>query len=113
MEHGNGAPNTPLHTLIPLADFKAVLGIDSREDCLDFASVRKPGYEFLHGKNSATLFQPLSLAAFCLITAYTIEQYCKRRLLYKKLFEFFPFYGDCLLGLVIFTMVMIFLAPTL
>jgi hypothetical protein len=35
------------------------------------------------------------LAAFCLLTAtYTIEQYCKRRLLRKKRFEFLPFYGD-------------------
>ncbi|MDR2051956.1 MAG: hypothetical protein LBP80_00935, partial [Treponema sp.] len=85
----------PHNTLIPLADFKAVLGIDDREDCLDFASLRNPGHEFLHGKNSANSFQPPSLAAFCLITAtYTIEQYCKRRLLNKKRFEFLPFYGD-------------------
>jgi hypothetical protein len=63
MEHGR-----PLHSLIPLADFKAVLGVDDRED---------------------------ALSRFCLITAtYTIEQYCKRRLLRKKRFEFFPFYGD-------------------
>jgi hypothetical protein len=34
MEHGNGAPDAPLHTLIPLADFKAVLGLDDREDAL-------------------------------------------------------------------------------
>jgi hypothetical protein len=62
MEHGN------FHSLIPLADFKAVLGIDDRED---------------------------TLSRYCLITAtYTIEQYCKRRLLRKKRFEFFPFYGD-------------------
>ena len=84
-----------LHTLIPLEDFKAILGIDDREDCLDFASMRNPGYEFLRGKNSTHLFQPPSLAAFCLTTAtYTIEQYCKRRLLRKKRFEFLPFYGD-------------------
>jgi hypothetical protein len=62
MEHGN------LHSLIPLADFKAILGIDDRED---------------------------ALSRYCLITAtYTIEQYCKRRLLRKKRFEFLPFYGD-------------------
>jgi hypothetical protein len=67
MEHGN------LHSLIPLADFKAVLGIDDRED---------------------------ALSRYCLITAaYTIEQYCKRRLLRKKRFEFFPFYGDYLFPL--------------
>jgi uncharacterized phiE125 gp8 family phage protein len=62
MEHGN------LHSLIPLTDFKAVLGIDDRED---------------------------ALSRYCLVTAtYTIEQYCKRRLLRKKWFEFLPFYGD-------------------
>jgi uncharacterized phiE125 gp8 family phage protein len=58
----------PLHSLIPLADFKAILGIDDRED---------------------------SLSRFCLVTAtYTIEQYCKRQLLRRKQFEFIPFYGD-------------------
>jgi hypothetical protein len=63
MEHGR-----PLHTLIPLADFKAALGVDDRED---------------------------ALSRFCLTTAtFTIEQYCKRRLLRKKRFEFLPFYGD-------------------
>jgi hypothetical protein len=62
MEHGN------LHSLIPLTDFKAILGIDDRED---------------------------ALSRYCLIAAtYTIEQYCKRRLLRKKRFEFLPFYGD-------------------
>jgi hypothetical protein len=45
------------HTLMPLAEFKAVLGIDDRED---------------------------TLSRYCLITAtYTIEQYCKRRLVKK------------------------------
>ncbi|MDR0682273.1 MAG: hypothetical protein LBG15_10580, partial [Dysgonamonadaceae bacterium] len=67
MEHGN------LHSLIPLANFKAVLGFDDRED---------------------------ALSRYCLITAtYTIEQYCKRRLLCKKRFEFFSFYGDCVFPL--------------
>jgi hypothetical protein len=62
MEHGN------FHSLIPLADFKTILGLDDRED---------------------------ALSRYCLIAAtYTIEQYCKRRLLRKKRFEFFPFYGD-------------------
>jgi hypothetical protein len=56
------------HTLIPLEDFKAIFGIDDRED---------------------------ALSRYCLITAaYTIEQYCKRRLVRKKRFEFLPFYGD-------------------
>jgi hypothetical protein len=59
-----------LYSLIPPGDFKAVLGIDDRED---------------------------ALSRYCLVTAtYTIEQYCKRRLLYRKRFEFLPFYGDCL-----------------
>jgi hypothetical protein len=62
-----------LHTLILLEDFKAILGIDDRED---------------------------TLSRFCLITAtFTIEQYCKRRLLRKKRFEFLPFYGDYLFPL--------------
>jgi hypothetical protein len=57
-----------IHSLMPLAEIKAVLGNDDRED---------------------------SLSRYCLITAtYTIEQYCKRRLIRKKRFEFFPFYGD-------------------
>jgi hypothetical protein len=84
-----------LYSLVSLEDFKTILGIDDREDCLDFASVRNPGNEFLHGKNSATLSQPPSLAALCLVAStYTIEQYCKRRLLSKRRLEFFPFYGD-------------------
>jgi hypothetical protein len=54
MEHGNGAAHAPLHTLIPLADFKAVLGFDDRDD---------------------------ALSRYCPVTAaYTIGQYCKRRL---------------------------------
>jgi hypothetical protein len=63
MEHGN------LHSLILLADFKAVLGLDDRED---------------------------ALSRYCLITIYTIEQYCQRRLLRKKRFEFLPFYENYL-----------------
>jgi hypothetical protein len=67
MENGN------LHTLIPLADFKAVLGVDDRED--------KP-------------------AKFCLVTStLSIEQYCKRRLLRKKHFERIEFCGDLVLPL--------------
>jgi hypothetical protein len=74
-----------LHTLMPLDEFKAVLGIDDREDGLYFASMRNTSSEFLPGKNSKTFFQPQSLAAFCLVTStLTIEQYCKRRLLRKK-----------------------------
>ncbi|MDR2543710.1 MAG: hypothetical protein LBC80_09740 [Treponema sp.] len=63
----------PLYTLIPLEDFKTVLGIDDRED---------------------------KLARFCLVTAsHTIEQYCKRRFLRKKHFEQIAFTGDLLLPL--------------
>jgi hypothetical protein len=57
-----------LYTLIPLDEFKAVLGVDDRED---------------------------KLARFCLVTAtLTIEQYCKRKLLRKKYFEKIDFNGD-------------------
>jgi hypothetical protein len=56
------------HSLMPLGDFKAILGVDDRED---------------------------TLSRYCLITAtYTIEQYCRRRLVRKKRFEFFPFHGE-------------------
>jgi hypothetical protein len=68
MEHGNGAPNTPLHTLIPLVDFKAILGLDDRED---------------------------TLSRYCLITAtYAIEQYCKRRILRRKNTDYLTFTGE-------------------
>jgi len=50
-----------LHTLIPLEEFKALMGIDSRED---------------------------KTARFCLLTAtLTIEQYCMRKFLRKKYIE--------------------------
>jgi len=62
-----------LYTLIPLEDFKAVLGIDDRED---------------------------ALSRYCLVTAtFTIEQYCMRRLLKKRYFENLPFWGDYSLSL--------------
>ena len=64
----NGAGVKPIHTLIPLEDFKALMGIDDRED---------------------------RTARFCLVTAaYSIEQYCKRRLLRKKHCEYIDFFGD-------------------
>jgi hypothetical protein len=98
MENETGVQT--LHSLIPLEDFKALLGVDDREDCLDFASARNQGSEFLHGKNPTHLFKPPSLAAFCLTTAtYTIEQYCKRRLVLKRHFERIAAYGDLLLPL--------------
>jgi len=62
-----------LYSLIPLEDFKAVLGIDDRED---------------------------KLARFCLVTStFAIEQYCKRRLLSKQYFEQIEYIGDLLLPL--------------
>ena len=63
----------PLYTLIPLEEFKTVLGVDDRDD---------------------------KLAGYCLVTStYTIEQYCKRRFLRKKYFERLPFTGDLFLSL--------------
>jgi hypothetical protein len=57
-----------IYSLIPLEEFKAVLGIDDRED---------------------------KLARFCLTAATrTIEEYCKRRLLRKKHFEWNEYIGD-------------------
>jgi hypothetical protein len=95
-----GSSGFTLHTLIPLEDFKAILGLDDREDCLDFASMRNQGCEFSQSENSTHLFQPPSMAAFCLTTAtYTIEQYCKRRLFLKKHFEHIEFHGDLILPL--------------
>ena len=67
MDSGN------LHTLISLEDFKAVLGIDDRED---------------------------KMARFCLVTStLTIEQYCKRRFLRKKYFEQIEYTGDLVIPL--------------
>ena len=68
-----GSVNKILYSLIPLEDFKALLGIDDRED---------------------------KTARFCLITAtFSVEQYCKRRLLRKKYLEQLPFTGDLFLPL--------------
>jgi dsRNA-specific ribonuclease len=61
-----------IYSLIPLEEFKALLGVDDRED---------------------------KLARFCLTTAtYTIEQYCMRRFLRKKYFERIEFFGDLIFG---------------
>jgi hypothetical protein len=66
MENETGV-RSPLHSLIPLAEFKALLGLDDRED---------------------------ALSRHCLITAtYTIEQYCKRRLLPRKRADYLTFTG--------------------
>ena len=63
----------PLYSLIPLEDFKALMGIDDRED---------------------------KTARFCLVTStFSIEQYCKRRLLRKKHFERIEFIGDTFIPL--------------
>jgi len=60
-----------LYTLIPLEHFKAVTGIDDRDD---------------------------KIARFCLVTSsLTIEQYCKRKLIRKKYFETLQYTGDLLL----------------
>jgi len=62
-----------LNTFIPLETFKALMGIDDRED---------------------------KIACFCLITAtLTIEQYCRRKLLRKKHFELIEYTGDLFLPL--------------
>jgi len=71
--YGMDSGKKPLYTLIPLEDFKALMGVDDRED---------------------------KIARFCLVTStFTIEQYCKRRLLKKKHFESIDFYGDLFLPL--------------
>ena len=67
------ADKKPLYTLIALEDFKALFGLDDRDD---------------------------KIIQFCLVTAtHTIEQYCKRRLLRKTHFEYIDFYGDLVLPL--------------
>jgi hypothetical protein len=72
MENETGV-QAPLHSLIPLADFKALLGLDDRED---------------------------ALSRFCLITAaYTIEQYCKRRLVRRKHTDYLTFTGEYVFSL--------------
>jgi hypothetical protein len=73
MDNGTGVMAPPLYTLIPLEDFKAIVGFDDREDVL---------------------------SRYCLITAtFTIEQYCKRRLFLKKHFERIELNGDLFLPL--------------
>jgi hypothetical protein len=61
------------HSLILLGDFKEILGIDDRED---------------------------ALSRYCLITAtYTIEQYCKQRLLRRKHTDYLAFTGEYVFAL--------------
>ena len=65
--------NRNLHTLISLENFKAILGIDDRED---------------------------QLSRSCLESATkAIEQYCKRYFLQKKHFEWNEYNGDLLIPL--------------
>jgi hypothetical protein len=62
-----------LHSLIPLTDFKAILGADDRED---------------------------TLSQYCLVIAtYSIEQYCKRRLFRKKHTDYLTFTGEHIFSL--------------
>jgi hypothetical protein len=69
----NNGGQGQLHTLIPLADFKAVLGFDDHED---------------------------ALSRFCLTTAtYTIEHYCWRGLVEHRRFERLDYRGDLFLTL--------------
>jgi hypothetical protein len=63
--------SSSIYSLIPLAEFKSVMGIDDRED---------------------------KLAKFCLVTStLTIEQYCKRRFLVKTYHERIEFNNDAYL----------------
>ncbi|MDR2177568.1 MAG: hypothetical protein LBP20_05940 [Treponema sp.] len=72
-EQTPGAHTGPVHSLIPLADFKAILGLDDRDTVL---------------------------GRFCLATAtYAIEQYCRRRLYLKRYHERIEFHGDSIMPL--------------
>ncbi|MFP3041742.1 hypothetical protein LQZ19_07955 [Treponema primitia] len=62
-----------LHSLIPLADYKTILGIDDRDD---------------------------AFSQYCLVTAtHSIEQYCRRRLFRKKHVEILGFSGNLIIPL--------------
>jgi len=67
------AVEPPLQTLIPIDEFKAVLGIDDRDD---------------------------KLVKFCLVTStLSIEQYCRRNLLSKTIHQLFIEWWDLTLFL--------------
>jgi hypothetical protein len=69
----NGGEGAAFHSLVPLGDFKVVLGVDDRDD---------------------------ALSRYCLLTAtYTIEQYCRRALFVHRHFERFDYAGDALFDL--------------
>ncbi|MDR2741098.1 MAG: hypothetical protein LBB98_02970 [Treponema sp.] len=74
MNNEQGTSNTGLCSLISLEDFKTILGIDDREN---------------------------TLSRYCLITAtFTIEHYCRRRLVKKTIKEQVPLNtGELLLPL--------------
>ncbi|GHU83591.1 hypothetical protein FACS189468_8820 [Spirochaetia bacterium] len=73
---GNGKP---LHSLVDLSEFKALMGIDDREDAY---------------------YPQGSLCTFVLVSStYTIEHYCRRRLLKKKCLEYPEFSGSYLFSL--------------
>ena len=60
-----------LYTLISLEEFKALMGVDDRDD---------------------------KLCRFCLVTStLTIEEYCKRKFLRKQYFEVFKWTGHLVL----------------
>jgi len=70
MNNDERAESNYLYSLIPLDDFKALMGIDDRED---------------------------RLCRFCLVTAsLSIEEYCKRKFLKKNYFEVFKWSGHLL-----------------
>jgi hypothetical protein len=69
----NSNEQVALYSLIPLADFKAILGIDDRDT---------------------------ALSRYCLTTAtFTIEQYCNRRFLCKKQTDYLTFAGEYVFSL--------------
>ena len=72
-ERMTGTGGDVLHSLIPLEEFKILLGVDDRDD---------------------------KMSKFCLVTAtFTIEQYCKRRLLRKRITDYHQFNGDRIFSL--------------
>ena len=65
--------SSSIHSLIPLEEYKSLLCVDDRDD---------------------------KLAVFCLVSAtFTIEQYCKRKLIRKKHIERVEYIGDLYLPL--------------
>ena len=71
--HNMSKQEKNIFSLLPLEEFKALAGIDDRED---------------------------RTARFCLVTAtLTIEQYCRRKFLQKNHFEYIDFYGDLVVPL--------------